>query len=194
MSLARRAALALALTTLGAGAETCCVQVAHAQARPTPTVLMIGATDMASLARWYADAGPREFAACVIGSIRGDTLDVDRVAPADVTQSTDSSVTVRPCSRRYPGVVAFLHSHPAGVNCSHYLRINRSLMGEPGHVATDSHVPTSDWWAAHQQAEPVSMIYCGGPLVWMGKDGTELGTDLSRLHPPPEPPGIVTHG
>src|SRR5437867_6844762 len=62
-----------------------------------------------------------EFMGCMIGEIRGDTVRIDRIAPADVDPSESTATWVVPkqtCEGAgWAGTVGMIHSHPSGERC-----------------------------------------------------------------------------
>ena len=116
----------------------------------------------------YAAYGNREYAACLIGAIRGDTVQVVLVAPADVSVSDSVSVQVASrCHANWPSVVGVAHNHPGGLACSHNLNGTR--------------VHTSDWYAFQRELVAVSLIVCGDTVAVVDRSGREV------LAPLPEP-------
>jgi len=61
---------------------------------------------------------PTEFLGCMIGAVRGDTVIVQRIAPADVNpgESTPTSVVPRQTCEDagWANTVGMIHSHPGG--------------------------------------------------------------------------------
>jgi hypothetical protein len=97
-----------------------------------------------------------EFMGCMIGALHGDTVVVERIAPADV-EPTHSAVTwVVPTQRceeaGWNGVVGTIHSHVAGQRCRYFF---------PGTT-----VPSSDARVFARTPYPVDAIMCGDRVVW----------------------------
>ena len=107
-----------------------------------------------------------EFMGCMIGTIRGDAVIVERIAPADVdpAQSTPTYVLPRQTCEDagWAGTVGVIHSHPDGERCFYYF---------PG-----TRVATSDAASFARQPYPVDAIMCGHRVVWISRDmvGQEL--------------------
>lgn len=190
-----RGALIRCLGLVAVTVQTCALPLVPQRAPPrTPTTLAITPDALRYLQVSYGSYGENEFGGCLMGRVNGDTLEVEHIAPADVAALSDEHVTqVLTCTQaRWPGVVGFVHSHPGGVNCSHYYFVTRSLMGESSATKTLTHVRTSDWYRfIDYTTEAISMIYCGEHVVWMGRDGVETDVRLPK-DSPAEPRRVPT--
>ncbi len=106
---------------------------------------------------------PTEFLGCMIGAVSGDTVIVQRIAPADVDpgESTATSVVPRQTCEDagWANTVGMIHSHPGGQRCFYYF---------PG-----TQVATSDGHSFALQPYPVDAIMCGDRIVWIGRDLVE---------------------
>ncbi len=106
---------------------------------------------------------PTEFLGCMIGAVSGDTVIVQRIAPADVNpgESTPTSVVPRQTCEDagWANTVGMIHSHPGGERCFYYF---------PG-----TQLPTSDGHSFGLQPYPVDAIMCGDRIVWIGRDLVE---------------------
>jgi hypothetical protein len=104
-----------------------------------------------------------EFLGCMIGEVRGSTVVVRRIAPADVepTQSTSTQVVPkRTCERSgWSGTVGMIHSHPSGERCWYYF---------PG-----TRVASSDGESFLRSPYPVDAIMCGDRVVWIRRELVE---------------------
>ncbi|MGH7672758.1 MAG: hypothetical protein ACREMC_07650 [Gemmatimonadales bacterium] len=104
-----------------------------------------------------------EFLGCMIGELRGSTVVVRRIAPADVDPSQSTSTQVVPkqtCERSgWSGTVGMIHSHPSGERCWYYF---------PG-----THVPSSDGQSFLRSPYPVDAIMCGDRVVWIRRELAE---------------------
>lgn len=115
----------------------------------------------------YAAYGNREYAACLLGTVTGDTVTVLLAAPADVDPDGSDSVGVRtmgPCRSQWPHVVGVAHNHPAGAACSHRLH--------------GTQVPTSDWFAFRRELVSLSLIICGDSAAVIDRAGRERKAGL----------------
>jgi JAB domain-containing protein similar to deubiquitination enzymes len=103
---------------------------------------------------------PTEFMGCMIGEVRGQTVLVHRVAPADVDSSQSTRTHVVPkqsCEGAgWVGTVGVIHSHPNGERCWYYF---------PG-----TQVASSDGQSFLRQPYLVDAIMCGSRVVWIGRD------------------------
>lgn len=103
---------------------------------------------------------PTEFMGCMVGEIRGATVIVERIAPADVDpqQSTRTHVLPRQTCEDagWTGTVGMIHSHPNGERCFYYF---------PG-----TQVATSDGQSFARQPYAVDAIMCGDSIVWISRD------------------------
>src|SRR6266700_203310 len=65
-----------------------------------------------------------EFMGCMIGEVRGQTVVVSRIAPADVEPAQSAATHVVPkesCeSAGWTGTVGMIHSHPTGERCWYF--------------------------------------------------------------------------
>jgi len=118
-----------------------------------------------------------EFMGCMIGTIRGDAVIVERIAPADVdpAQSTPTRVLPRQTCEDagWAGTVGVIHSHPDGERCFYYF---------PG-----TQVATSDAASFAQQPYAVDAIMCGDRVVWINRDMSGQQLQLAGLPTPPAP-------
>src|SRR3989441_12068174 len=116
-----------------------------------------------------------EFMGCMIGTIRGDAVIVERIAPADVdpAQSTPTRVLPRQTCEDagWAGTVGVIHSHPDGERCFYYF---------PG-----TQVATSDAASFAQQPYAVDAIMCGDRVVWINRDMAGQQLQLTGLPIPP---------
>ena len=116
---------------------------------------------------------PTEFLACMIGVVSGDTVIVQRIAPADVepAESTPTSVVPRQTCEGagWANTVGMIHSHPGGQRCFYYF---------PG-----TRVGTSDGHSFALQPYPVDAIMCGDRIVWIGRDLVEQQQQLGASRP-----------
>lgn len=101
-----------------------------------------------------------EFLGCMIGEVRGSTVVVRRIAPADVEPSQSTSTQVIPkqtCEGAgWSGTVGLIHSHPSGERCWYYF---------PG-----TQVPSSDGESFLRSPYPVDAIMCGDRVVWIRRE------------------------
>ncbi len=106
---------------------------------------------------------PTEFLGCMIGAVSGDTVIVQRIAPADVDPGSSTATSVVPrqtCEDAgWANTVGMIHSHPGGQRCFYYF---------PG-----TQVATSDGHSYALQPYPVDAIMCGDRIVWIGRDLVE---------------------
>jgi hypothetical protein len=104
-----------------------------------------------------------EFMGCMIGEVRGNTVVVRRIAPADVDPSHSTPTHVRPkesCEQAgWSGTVGMIHSHPGGQHCWYYFPTTSVL--------------ASDGQSFVRQPYPVDAIMCGDRVVWISRDMTE---------------------
>ena len=100
-----------------------------------------------------------EFMGCMIGAVRGDTLLVERIAPADVEPAHSAATWVVPTqtceSAGWVGVVGTIHNHVAGVRCWYFF---------PG-----THVPSADAQTFTRSAYAADAIMCGDRVVWIDR-------------------------
>lgn len=113
-----------------------------------------------------------EFLGCMIGDVRGSTVVVRRIAPADVEPSQSTGTQVVPkqtCERAgWSGTVGMIHSHPSGERCWYYF---------PG-----THVASSDGESFRRSPYPVDAIMCGDRVVWIRRELAEREIPLVE-HP-----------
>ena len=116
---------------------------------------------------------PTEFMGCMIGEIRGETVVVGRIAPADVepAQSTATHVVPRQTCEGagWTGTVGMIHSHPTGERCWYFF---------PG-----TQVASSDGASFLRQPYPVDAIMCGDNVVWIGRDLQQQQIQLDPRKP-----------
>lgn len=112
-----------------------------------------------------------EFLGCMIGEIRGHTVIVHRIAPADVdpARSTPTHVVPRQTCEEagWSGTVGVIHSHPGGERCYYYF---------PG-----TSVASADAESFARQPYPVDAIMCGDGIVWINRDMVQRSLPLERL-------------
>lgn len=100
-----------------------------------------------------------EFLGCMIGAVRGDTVLIERIAPADVDPWQTTLTWVVPqqtCEAAgWKPTVGVIHSHPTGERCWYFF---------PGGV-----VPTSDGHSFMRTQYPVDAILCRDQLVWINR-------------------------
>jgi hypothetical protein len=138
------------------------VQVASGQGIPAASAartLIVSDQARRYLALQYRSY-PTEFLGCMIGEVRGHTILVRRIAPADVDPSQSTATFVVPkhtCEDAgWAGTVGMVHSHPSGDRCWYYF---------PG-----TQVPSSDGQSFLRRPYPVDAIMCGDRVVWTGRD------------------------
>ncbi len=100
-----------------------------------------------------------EFMGCMIGALHGDTVVVDRIAPADVEPTHSAATWVVPTQTcegaGWKAVVGTIHSHVAGQRCWYFF---------PGTT-----VPSSDAQVFARASYPVDAIMCGDRVVWISR-------------------------
>lgn len=146
-------------------------------ASPVPTraqdTLVFSGQAQRFLALQYRASAP-EFMGCMLGEVRGDTVVVERIAPADVdpAQSTATHVVPRDTCEAagWGSALGFIHSHPTGDRCWYFF---------PGTA-----VPTSDGYSFLLGSYAVDAIMCGDRVVWIGRhqpqrEITLLGTQAA---------------
>ena len=115
-----------------------------------------------------------EFMGCMIGTIRGDAVIVERIAPADVDPAQSTPTRVLPqqtCEDAgWAGTVGVIHSHPDGERCFYYF---------PG-----TQVATSDAASFARQPYPVDAIMCGDRVVWVSRDMAAQQLQLTEHRTP----------
>ena len=106
---------------------------------------------------------PTEFMGCMIGEVQGQTIVVQRIAPADVdpTQSTATWVVPQQTceSAGWTGTVGMIHSHPTAERC--------------WYVFPGTQVLSSDGRSFLTTPYPVDAIMCGTRVVWVSRDLTQ---------------------
>jgi len=112
---------------------------------------------------------PTEFMGCMIGEVRGATVIVQRVAPADVDPPQSTATHVVPkqtCEQAgWTGTVGMIHSHPSGERCWYYF---------PG-----TQVASSDGQSFLRQPYPVDAIMCGDDVVWIARNMVQQQVPLT---------------
>ena len=110
-----------------------------------------------------------EFMGCMLGEVRGRSVIVHRIAPADVDPSASAPTHVVPkgtCEAAgWTGTVGMIHSHPGGERCWYYF--------------PSTAVAASDGQSFLRQAYPVDAIMCGDRVVWISRDGSEREVPLT---------------
>ncbi len=110
-----------------------------------------------------------EFIGCMLGEVRGTTVVVSRIAPADVDPSHSGRTHVVPkqsCEEAGWGeTVGIIHSHPDGRYCWYAF---------PG-----TSVLTSDGQSFLRQPYPVDAIMCGDRVVWISRDMEERQVSIA---------------
>ena len=118
-------------------------------------------------------AYPTEFLGCMIGELRGRSVVVWRIAPADVdpAHSTPTHVMAEQACEAagWSPTIGMIHSHPDGERCWYYF---------PG-----TEVATSDGQAFARQPYAVDAIMCGEHIVWIGRDKAERQLSLVAAGP-----------
>ncbi len=136
------------------------MSVAHGA--PAASILVLSDEAQRFLALQYRSFST-EFMGCLIGTARGGTVRVERIAPADVEPSQSTATHVVPkqsCERAgWWGTVGMIHSHPGGQQCWYYF---------PG-----TRVLSSDGQSFLRQPYPVDAIMCGDRVVWISRDMVE---------------------
>src|SRR5437879_5707153 len=116
-----------------------------------------------------------EFMGCMIGTIRGDAVIVERIAPADVdpAQSTPTRVLPRQTCEDagWASTVGVIHSHPHGERCFYYF---------PG-----TQVATSDAASFAEPADGAHATVWGARVVWINRDMAGQQLQLTGLPLPP---------
>jgi hypothetical protein len=106
---------------------------------------------------------PTEFMGCMVGEMRGRSVVVLRIAPADVDPAQSARTHVMPkqsCEEAgWAGTVGVIHSHPGGQQCWYHF---------PG-----TQVLASDGQSFLWQPYPVDAIMCGDRVVWISRDMAE---------------------
>lgn len=113
---------------------------------------------------------PTEFMGCMIGSVTGRAVVVDRIAPADVDPAQSTATWVVPrqtCeSAGWTGTVGTIHSHPSADKCWYFF---------PG-----TGVPSSDGASFLSTTYPVDAIMCGERIVWINRALAQQELTLTR--------------
>jgi hypothetical protein len=111
---------------------------------------------------------PTEFMGCMVGEMRGRSVVVLRIAPADVEPAQSARTHVKSkqsCEEAgWAGTVGVIHSHPSGQQCWYHF---------PG-----TQVLTSDGHSFLWQPYPVDAIMCGDRVVWISRDMAERQVTL----------------
>ena len=109
-----------------------------------------------------------EFMGCMLGEVRGRSVIVRRIAPADVDPAASAPTHVVPkvtCEAAgWTGTVGMIHSHPGGERCWYYF--------------PSTAVATSDGQSFLRQPYPVDAIMCGDRVVWISRDMAEQQVPL----------------
>src|SRR5437870_11195690 len=112
---------------------------------------------------------PTEFMGCMIGEVRGRTVFVRRIAPADVDPPQSTATHVVPkqtCEQAgWKGTVGMIHSHPSGERCWYFF---------PG-----TQVTSSDGQSFLRQPYPVDAIMCGDEVVWIARNMVQKQVPLT---------------
>ena len=142
--------------------------VEAAAARETPVrELLLSDQARRYLALQYRSY-PTEFMGCMIGEVRGSSVVVRRIAPADVEPARSTATHVVPdrsCEEAgWTGTVGVIHSHPSGERCWYYF---------PG-----TQVATSDAQSFIRQRYAVDAIMCGDYVVWLSREMVEAKLNL----------------
>ncbi len=133
-----------------------------AQVPPAPHVLVFSDQAQRVVALHYRPHAT-ELMGCLLGTLRGDTVRVERIAPADVDPVHSTPTHVLPkqtCEEAgWERTVGTIHSHPAGERCWYFF---------PG-----TRVPSSDGQSFLRSPYAVDAIVCGDRVVWIGRDLVE---------------------
>ncbi|HEX9279730.1 MAG TPA: Mov34/MPN/PAD-1 family protein [Gemmatimonadales bacterium] len=154
-SVLRRVAIATVVTTLTTGGHS---SAPAAASRPIVNTLVL--SDQARRLLMLQHRSLRtEFMGCMIGEIRGGTVVVDRIAPADVEPSHSTATWVSPhksCEDAgWTGTVGIVHTHPTGERCWYFFPSTR--------------VASSDGESFARSPYDVDAIMCGDYVVWVGR-------------------------
>jgi len=154
-SVLRRVAIATLVTTLATGGHS---SAPAAASRPIVNTLVL--SDQARRLLMLQHRSLRtEFMGCMIGEIRGGTVVVDRIAPADVEPSHSTATWVSPhksCEDAgWTGTVGIVHTHPTGERCWYFFPSTR--------------VASSDGESFARSPYDVDAIMCGDYVVWVGR-------------------------
>jgi len=155
-----RGALVLAVAVVLAGGLS-------AQAVPAPSTLILTDQARRELALVYA-AHATELLGCLIGGIRGDTVEVKRIAPADVDPAHSTPTHVFPrgnCEEAgWTSTVGLIHQHPDAKECWYLI---------PG-----TRVPGADGESFLRGPYPIDAILCGERVVWVSREMKEREVSL----------------
>ena len=125
---------------------------------PLPRVLALSQQAERFLVLQYR-AFRTEFMGCMIGAVRGDTLVVERIAPADVEAGHSTATWVVPTQTcegsGWTSVVGTIHSHVGAQRCWYFF---------PG-----TRVPSSDAEVFERSAHVADAIMCGDRVVWIDR-------------------------
>jgi len=165
-SVLRRVAIATVVTTLATGGHSS----APAAASP-PIVNTLVLSDQARRLLVLQHRSLRtEFMGCMIGEIRGGTVVVYRIAPADVEPSHSTATWVSPhksCEDAgWTGTVGIVHTHPTSERCWYFFPSTR--------------VASSDAESFARSPYAVDAIMCGDYVVWVGRTLLERRIVLVR--------------
>jgi hypothetical protein len=175
----RLASLAAALLTVaGPGLSQSGGQVRSAAAvaplEDAPRLLVLSDQARRFLALEYR-AFPTEFMGCMIGTVRGEVVMVERIAPADVDPAQSTATWVVPqqsCEGSgWAGTIGTIHSHPSAERCWYFF---------PG-----TQVPSADGQSFMMAGYSVDAIMCGDRVVWINRALVQRELELS----PPRSPG-----
>lgn len=170
--------LAVALITAGAlwVALTRSGPLPIAHGASLPRVLVLSEQARRVLALQYRRS-PTELMGCMIGRIRGDTVSVERIAPADVDPARSAPTWVLPrqtCEESgWTGTVGIIHNHVSGDRCWYFF---------PG-----TQVPSSDGQSFLHSAYSVDAILCGDRVVWIGRQMLQKHLQLGAAGSAPRP-------
>lgn len=158
----------LALLGTLTGIATPVRSMAQDTAITTPRILAVSAQAQRFLALEYR-AFATEFLGCLLGEIRGDTVFVERIAPADVDPAQSTATHVVPqqtCEAAgWGATLGLIHSHPTGERCWYFF---------PG-----TSVPTSDGYSFLRGSYAVDAIMCGDHVVWIGRNQPQREVTLT---------------
>lgn len=164
------AAAVLWLALVGPGP----IPIVHGASRPGVLVLSDQARRVLEL---QYRPSRTELMGCMIGEIRGDTVSVERVAPADVDPRRSAPTWVLPrqtCEEAgWAGTIGTIHTHPAAERCWYFF---------PG-----TQVPTSDGQSFLNGRYAVDAILCGDRVVWIGRQKLQKHLQLGAARSAPRP-------
>lgn len=169
---------AMLLTVAGPGHSQSGGQVriaaAAAPLEDAPRLLVLSDQARRFLALEYR-AFPTEFMGCMIGTVRGEVVMVERIAPADVDPAQSTATWVVPqqsCEGSgWVGTIGTIHSHPSAERCWYFF---------PG-----TQVPSADGQSFMMAGYSVDAIMCGDRVVWINRALVQRELGLS----PPRSPG-----